>query len=75
MYVLQIFFQRRRRLLTQLGVLLAVGLGGLLAILPRVDAHDGSRLAVADIGAKSFLLSPERMSGQQFSGFYAPAHR
>lgn len=60
-------------MLTRLGALLALGLGGFLAVLPRADAHD-PRALVADAG-RSFLLSPEPMSGERFAAFYALAHR
>jgi hypothetical protein len=73
MFELQIFVQRRRKMLTRLGALLALGLGGFLAVLPRADAHD-PRVHVAD-ASRSFLLSPEPMSGERFAAFYALAHR
>ena len=76
MYELQIFFQRRRKMLTRLAALLTLGLGGLLAVLPRADAHDAARVTVADASiGKSLLLSPEPMSGARFAAFYAMAHR
>lgn len=76
MFALQLFFQRRRKMLARLGALLALGLGGLAAVLPRADAHDASRMAASDIGhSRSLLLSPEPMSGERFSAFYAIAHR
>lgn len=62
-------------MLARLGALLALGLGGLAAVLPRADAHDASRMTVADMGSRSLLLSPEPMSGERFSAFYAIAHR
>lgn len=68
---LQIFLQRRRKMLTRLGALLALGLGGMLAVLPRADAHG----PVVNSDPKSFLLSPERMSGERFAVFYVIAHR
>jgi hypothetical protein len=72
MYELQIFFQRRRKMLTRIGALLALGVGGMLAVLPRADAHG---TIVANTDPKSFLLSPEPMSGEQFAAFYALTHR
>jgi hypothetical protein len=72
MYDLQIFLQRRRKMLTRLGALLALGLGGMLAVLPRADAH--GPVAESD-RPRSFLLSPERLSGERFSAFYVIAHR
>ena len=75
MFELQIFFQRRRKMLVLLGALLTLGFGGLLAVLPRADAHYGARMDVADVKGNSFLLSPEPMSGERFAAFYALAHR
>lgn len=72
MYELQIFFQRRRKMLTRLGALLALGIGGMLAVLPRADAHGA---IATNTDPKSFLLSPEPMSGERFSVFYALVHR
>jgi len=60
-------------MLTRVAALLALGLGGLFAVLPRADAHDATR-ADGAIG-RSLLLSPERMSGERFSVFYVMAHR
>ena len=72
MYELQIFFQRRRKMLTRIGALLALGIGGMLAVLPRADAHG---VVAANTDPKSFLLSPEPMSGERFAAFYALTHR
>jgi hypothetical protein len=73
MYELQIFFQRRRKMLTRIGPLLALGIGGMLAVLPRADAH--GVVAMDHSNPKSFLLSPEPMSGERFAAFYALTHR
>jgi hypothetical protein len=73
MYELQIFFQRRRKMLTRIGALLALGIGGMLAVLPRADAHGAVVAAHSD--PKSFLLSPEPMSGERFAAFYVLTHR
>ena len=62
-------------MLTRLGALLALGFGGLLAVLPRADAYDVQTMRTASINPKSFLLSPEPMSGERFAAFYAMAHR
>jgi hypothetical protein len=72
MHELQIFFQRRRKMLTRIGALLALGIGGMLAVLPRADAHGA---ITANTDPKSFLLSPEPMSGEGFAAFYALTHR
>lgn len=63
-------------MLTRIGALLALGLGGLLAVLPRADAHDAQLQPMTQHGGPgSLLLSPERMSGERFAVFYALAHR
>ena len=72
MFDLQIFVQRRRKMLTRLSVLLVLGIGGMLAVLPRADAHGGVA-TVSD--PKSLMLSPEPMSGERFSAFYELMHR
>ncbi len=69
---LQIFLHRKRKMLTRLVALLALGLGGMFALLPRADAHVPE---VTGDPAKSFLLSPERLSGERFAAFYVVAHR
>jgi hypothetical protein len=82
-FALQLFFHRRRKMFARLGILLALGLGGLAAVLPRADVHDASRTMhdasrtmVADMGSsRSLLLLPEPMSGERFSVFYAIVHR
>ncbi len=74
MYELQIFFQRRRKMLTRIAALLLLGVGGMLAILPRADAHGTTAAASASTDPKSFLLSPEPLSSARFGTFYAP-HR
>jgi hypothetical protein len=71
MYDLQIFFQRRRKMLTRVGALLVLGLAGTFAVLPRADAH-GTVVKQAD--AKAFLLSPHSISGRHFAAFYPLPH-
>jgi len=60
-------------MLTRVAALLALGLGGLFAVLPRADAH--GPVHADNTNSKSLLLSPERMSGERFSVFYVMAHR
>ena len=72
MFELQIFLQRRRKMLTRLSALVVIGLGTMLAILPRADAH---AMVVVPDNPKMLLLSPERLSAEGFSAFYVPAHR
>ena len=73
MFELQILFQRRRKMLTRAGALIVLGLAGLLAVLPRADAHDAQH--VASIDSRSLLLSPEPMAGRRFAAFYEMSHR
>lgn len=72
MYELQIFVQRRRKMLTRIGALLVLGIGGMLAVLPRADAH-GTVAASTD--PRAFLLSPEPVSGPRFAVFTSLTHR
>jgi hypothetical protein len=72
MHELQIFFQRRRKMLTRVAAILVLGGGGMLAVLPRADAH-GTIATNSD--PRSLLLSPERVSGERFGTFYAVAQR
>jgi hypothetical protein len=48
----------------------------LAAVLPRADVQDAPRTMVADMGSsRGLLFSPEPMSGERFSAFYAIARR
>jgi|GEM_PF-3269519 len=71
---LQIFVQRKRRVLIRSAVVVALGVAGLIAILPRADAHDRSRQTVAQPFGLSALLSPAPISGRQFAAFYGVPH-
>jgi hypothetical protein len=71
---LQVFVQRRRRVLIRYGAVTALGIAGLIAILPRADAHDAAPQMVARADRLSALLSPEPISGRQFSAFYGVPH-
>lgn len=73
MYDLQIFFQRRRRVMTRVIALILLGLAATLAILPRADAHGAAVAIPADPAA--LLLSPKPASSLAFSTFYPLAHR
>lgn len=68
---LQMLLRRRRKLLTRLAALLVLGLGGLLIVLPRADAH-GVLRARTEVAASpvASLLSPDRLSGPSFDRFY-----
>jgi hypothetical protein len=67
MHELQIFFQRRRKMMTRVGALLVLGLGGMLAVLPRADAHG---TIARPVDPKSFLLSPRSISSRHFAEFF-----
>ena len=73
MYDLQIFFQRRRRVMTRVIALLVLGLAATLAVLPRADAHGAAIVTPPDSAA--LLLSPKPLSSLAFSTFYPVAHR
>lgn len=72
MYPLQIFLQRRRKLLVRIGALLILGLGGMIAVLPRADAHP--TIAVVDTGSLSFLLDAQPLSSRHFAALTPPSH-
>ena len=71
MYELQIFFQRRRKMLTRLLALLTLGTGGMLAVLPRADAHG---VMTANTDPTAILFAHEPMSGERFGTFYGLPH-
>ena len=76
MFELQIFVQRRRKLLVRLVALLAVVVAGVLLVLPRAGAHDASpAMKTADLGSKAMLLSSASLASEQFAVFYGPVHR
>ncbi|MBI4922643.1 MAG: hypothetical protein HY834_12925 [Devosia nanyangense] len=67
-------------MLMRLGALLALGLGGLLAVmpLPRADATEsgaGIQRPVAKSDAMSLLLSPAPLSSERFMSYYVLAYR
>jgi hypothetical protein len=67
MYELQILFQRRRRMLTRLGMMLVLGVAATLAILPRADAGVAVQPAIS-----SSLLTPHPISSSAFVDLRAP---
>jgi hypothetical protein len=71
MYELQIFFQRRRKMLIRVGAVLLLGLGGMLAVLPRADAHG---TIAKQVDPKAFLLSPRSISSRHFAEFFPLSH-
>ena len=76
MFELKLFVQRRRKMLLQLGALLTIGLGALIAVAPtpRADANEQVRTARLP-DAMSLLLSPAPLSSERFLAYYAIAYR
>ena len=74
MFGLQIFVQRKRRMLIRYGVVALVGTAVIAVALPRADAHDPHSQTVATNDEMSVLLSPEPVSGRQFAVFYNLPH-
>jgi hypothetical protein len=77
----RLFVQRRRKLIVRLGVLLALGFGGLVAVmpLPRADAHGMGQPTASPIKlpkgvAMSLLLSPAPVSSERFLSSYELAY-
>lgn len=68
---LQMLLQRNRRTMLRLGVVVALVLAALVAVLPRADAH-GPKVATVD--PANLLLSPDRVSGKRFADFHALPH-
>ena len=71
---LQVLVQRKRKLLIRCGAAAAIGLAGLLAVLPRADANDASRQTVVGEDSFNALLSPKPVSGRQFAILYPMTH-
>ena len=76
---LNIFYQRRRKLLARVGALLLLVLGGLLAVmpLPRADANESPATVVREAvkaDAMRLMLAPEPLSSQRFLAYYAQAY-
>jgi hypothetical protein len=71
---LQIFVQRKRRVLIRYGAVVVLGVAGLIAILPRADAHGTDAQIIAPADRLSALLSPAPLSGRQFAAFYGVPH-
>lgn len=71
---LQIVLVRKRKLLIRGGAVLALGLAGLLAILPRADAHDAAHQTVSVSDPIRVLLAPQPVSGRHFATLYPLTH-
>lgn len=71
MYPLRIFFQRNRKLLARLVALLVLGIGGVVAVLPRADAHPG--VTASGGGPLALLLAPQPVHGRQFALLTPPS--
>ena len=74
MFGFQILLPRRRRLLVRCAAVGSIGLAGLLAVLPRADAHGGEPLALGGNEALGALLSPNPLSGREFAVLYPLTH-
>ncbi len=72
MFPLRIFFQRNRKLLARLVALLVLGVGGMVAVLPRADAHPRLETAAAG-GPLGLLLAPQPFSSARFALFTPPS--
>ena len=75
---LRLFFQRRRKLFTRVGALVALGVGGLLAVtpMPMADANESDRAEQPGLSdPMRLLLSPAPMSSERFLAYYAIAYR
>ena len=74
MFSFQVLLQRKRKLLFRCAAAGAIGLAGLLAVLPRADAHGGEPQVVRGSGPLSALLSPNPLSGREFAVLYPVTH-
>ena len=74
MFGLQLFLQRKRRMLIRYGAVAVVGITVAAVALPRADAHDTHRQTVAANDDMSVLFSPELLASHQFGMFYGLPH-
>ena len=74
MFGLQLFLQRRRKVLVRYGAIALVGAAVIAVALPRADAHDVHAQTVAANDQMSVLFSPEPVSGKRFGMFYGLPH-
>jgi len=72
MYSLKIFLQRNRKVLARLAALLVLGAGGMVAVLPRADAHPGAEQR-AESGPLALLLAPQPIASRHFALFTPPS--
>ncbi len=78
MFELRLFVQRRRKMLARLGAMVALGIGGLLAVMPlpmgaSETPSGGARPSLSD--PMRLLLSPAPLSSERFLAYYAIAYR
>jgi hypothetical protein len=71
MYPLRIFLQRNRKLLMRLAALFVLGAGGMVAVLPRADAHPNAAKAAA--GPLALLLAPQPVASRHFALLTPPS--
>jgi hypothetical protein len=69
--------QRKRKLLTRLAALVALGVGGLLAVMPHPGANEAAVAAnEASLSEPMrLLLTPSPLSSARFLGYYAIVYR
>ncbi len=65
--------QRRRKILPRLAVLVALGVVGLFAVLPRADAHGTATAPTVAEATPDVLFTAAPVSSGQFGQFYAPS--
>ena len=74
MFGLQLFLQRKRRMLVRYVAVALVGAAVIAVALPRADAHSPQAQTVAANDEMSMLFSPEPVSGQRFAVLYGVPH-
>jgi hypothetical protein len=74
MFGLQLFLQRKRRMLVRSGAVALVGLTVLGVALPRADAHNARPQTITANDEMSALLSPQPVASRQFAVFYSLPH-
>ncbi len=74
MFGLQLFLQRKRRMLIRYGAVALVGVTVIAIALPRADAHGTAPQTVAANDELSVLFWPAPLSGNRFAVFYNLPH-
>ncbi len=71
MYAWQIFYQRNRRLLFRYGAAAVIGIGALIALMPRLGAREAD-VASTEAG---LMVTPAPMASAQFVHQYDLVYR